>query len=322
MLELYRNINLFACPECGANLELNDNSLVCSMNHRFPIRDGVINFLPQQLSKITAGDAHFHNLVKQEWVEINQIDTLRNLYYHREIIDFLFQHSNIKTVILELGGGVGFDLELFIQRAPTFGAYIFSEIHQEMVMFARERIRDKRIIYCLIDAQHLPLHSVDVITMVASLHHLPKLPNVFTKISEIVKPGGYIVCGIEPNRGILGLSRKARETLERKEIIPTWNIPPGDEQTEGFQESDFYELAAANGLEIAYLEPVWFCCGFLHKGIELLYRALKFKKRPRLPFFLERTFIMIDKALLRIPCMRKYSFHYTVIFQKPFSSDQ
>lgn len=312
-------LSLFICPDCGSTLSLNSAEVSCAENHKFDVKDGIYNLLPHSLNPIMAGDAVYHNQLKEEWVEINQINTLRNLYYHGKILDFLYDKSNNKTVILELGGGVGFDLEFFLSKKPIFKDYIFSEIHHEMVLYVKNRIPDDRIIYCLADAAQQPVKNAGIVLMIATLHHLPDWQTALARVGEKVTPGGYIICGIEPNRLWLDLTDKAKNLLKRISSFKGRSGAPGDDQAEGFKIDEFRKFADLNGLQIESLTPIWFFCGFLHKSLEYLFKIFKLQKRLRVFAQMEKLLIAMDQIIFKLPFMEKMSFHYTVIFKKPLT---
>jgi ubiquinone/menaquinone biosynthesis C-methylase UbiE len=305
----------FICCECGGKLEENE-SLNCPNGHKFKITNGIYNLLPANANATTEAEAVYHDSVKEEWVELNQINTLRNLHYHEQIIKFIKEKSSPESTILELGGGVGFDLQLFINSAPDFKEYIFSEIHQNMTLFCKEHIRNDKVTFCNIDVLSLPLqnNSIDIVYMIAALHHFPDMESTFSRIRGIVKPNGYIICGIEPNRSMLALLKTLSGIFRKK--ITSGAHSAADEDAEGFTEADFEKFASRNNLKIVRLERIWFLCGFAHYGLEFIYRALKLKKRLRLPHFAERILIIIDKFLLKLPVCKRFSWHYSVYFQK------
>lgn len=304
------------CPECKNDLVNNNSKLSCSNNHAFYVKNGVFNLLPESLDKITGNDALYHADQKETWVEQNQIDTLRNLFFHKRIIRFISEKSNKKNNILEIGGGVGFDLELFLSSNVAFNRYVFSEISNEILSYVSKRINNNMITYCCIDAHSIPFkkEQFDFVYVIAAFHHFPELHKALKEIVRVTKENGFIVFGIEPNKrwvqfvsGMKGISRK---------ILPKKSHSPSDEQAEGFTSGDFKKFGIIYNLNLIKLEPVWFFCGFIQYGLEFLYRVFRLKKRIRLPFFFEKIFIYLDKYMFIIPGMKNLCWHYTAIYQK------
>lgn len=307
----------FICPKCKTALTEEEGWIICEKNHRFAVRDGIYDFLPENMNLITEADAAYHASIKDEWIDLNQIVTLRNIYYHLQIVDFVKNKSNSETNILEIGGGVGFDLGLLINRNPLFNNYIFSEISHEMTSYVKGIINDDKVIYCNIDARYLPFskNSLDIAYMIATLHHFPEIESTFYEIVQIVKPGGYIVCGIEPNKKLIHVCNLLKKPLKRLLGFHK-DSSLADEKAEGFDTNDFISLAMRHNLRIDHIEPVFFFCGFFHQILELVYRLWRLKKRLRLPLFFERILIKADLTLFRFSFFRKISWHYSVFFQK------
>ena len=85
----------------------------------------IVDLSPLEMSKDTKADAAYHASQRETWVEQAQIDSYRNLFYHEQVISQICLSTNLHTAILELGGGVGFDLNLFLEKQREFGCYVF-----------------------------------------------------------------------------------------------------------------------------------------------------------------------------------------------------
>lgn len=310
------------CPECKNDLISSGSKLSCSINHEFYVKNGILNLLPESLDKITCNDAQYHADQKETWVEQNQIDTLRNLFFHKRVIRFISEKSNEKSNILEIGGGAGFDLELFLNNNAVFCNYIFSEISENILSYVYKRINNNKITYCCIDGQNIPFKKdqFDFVYMIAALHHFPDIHKALKEIIRVTRENGFIVFGIEPNNRWFQFVPGAKRIL--KGILPQKSHSPADEQTLGFSSKDFKEIAVRYNIKLVKLESVWFLCGFIQYGLEFLYRIFRLKKRVRLPFFLEKIFIYSDRLLSCIPGIKNMCWHYTVIYQKKHHNDK
>lgn len=305
-----------SCPDCRKPMTLSEEAWNCSQGHTFPVRDGVADLLPSSVDETLRGDAVYHSDQREVWVDANQINTPRNLYFHREVVNFMAERSVSDSNLLELGGGVGFDLELFLSAQPQFGHYVFSEIAPGMVSYTRGRTLRPEIFYCCVDAHNIPFddETFDFVSMIATLHHFPDLERALQEIIRVLKPGGFLVCGVEPNRRWVELLARLRGLY--RPLLPKKEHSPADEQTDGFTAADLISLGQGQSLKLVRLTPVWFFSGFLHLGLEFLYRALHLKKRLRLPGFLEHALLGIDRALLSIPFLRGAAWHYTAVYEK------
>jgi len=62
--------------------------------------------------------------------------------------------------------------------------------------------------------------------------------------------------------------------------------------------------------------PVWFLLGFLHYGLEFLYRVLRLEKRLVIPICFEKMLIGIDEVIFKLPFCKRFAWNYTVVFRK------
>jgi SAM-dependent methyltransferase len=306
----------FICPECRAPLSALDSILVCDNEHTFPYRNGMYELLPRAVSALTAQEAKYHAEQKETWVEQNQLHAVRNLHFHQSFIKALAVRCGAASRILEIGGGVGFDLKLFLEANPEFDAYVFSEISDELVTFAASETRCSRVTFCTLDAQRVPFaeHQFDCVFMVAALHHFPNVTEILNEMVRVVKPGGLIGFGLEPSRWWLKLLRNMRWLI--RSVSPHKEHSAADEEATGLDFEDYQNLAERHHLKILWSEPVWLICGFVHYGLEFVYRILRLPKRVRLPVILERSLIKIDSGLLSIPGFRRLCWHRSVVYRK------
>lgn len=308
----------FICPECKTDLAIiNDRYLQCKNQHKFDIVDGVYNFLPVTMHPITQLDALYHNAVKENYIDMHQIETYKNLYYRWQIQDFIKQHSNDDTNILELGGGAGYDMQLFHKHKTNFKNYYFSEIGINQVRYVKNNIKDPRFIWCSIDGRAIPFtdQTLGIVYMMAALHHLPELDESLTEITRAIKPLGYMVCGYEPNR-LFSTYFKRLSKFSRRFLPTKGHSAADDEVAEGFTLESFQALAERHNLRLLHVEPIWLMCGFAHYGLEFIYRLLRLKKRIRLPNWIEKGLIALDCLIFKLPGFKHISWSYTAIFQK------
>lgn len=303
------------CPECGSRLTANA-ILGCNNGHEFRDHGGKWDLLPKSISKLTVEEGKYHEDQRTTWAEQNQIHAERNVVFHRSVVSLMAQLCSSRSHILELGGGIGFDLKLFLTMRHDFKVYVFSEVSMELVDFVQRETKSDRVLYCTIDAQRIPFENgqFDAVLMVAAFHHLPDMDAALSEIARVTKPGGLIAFGIEPNRWWLALVRRMRGLLRM--VLPKKDHSAADEEAPGLRRSDFERLAGKHGLRIQHFEPVWFLCGFIHYGLEFLYRIFRLKRRVQLPAAIQRLLIYLDIAILTIPGIREFSWHNSVVYQK------
>src|SRR3989338_5118487 len=169
------------CPECKNILTHNKEKLLCPNGHQFSIDNKIYNLLPKTISNLALSDAKYHEKQKDQWIDQHQINRPRSSYFHNRIVNYIAKNSNDQSSILELGGGVGFDLDLFLRERPIFKRYIFSEISMDLLCSVKQKHLDDRIVFFCIDAHSLPFRNnqFEFIFMIAAAHHFQNFRNAF-----------------------------------------------------------------------------------------------------------------------------------------------
>lgn len=306
----------FMCPECRSDLARVDDTMRCKNQHVFQVKDRCYDLLPKTVTSLTIEEGKYHADQRTTWADQNQIHTLRNVSFHTSFLQALVARSSKTERILELGGGVGYDLQQFLHVNPAFTTYVFSEVSAELINDTATSVSSDKIIFCTLDAQRIPFadDQFDCIFMVAAFHHLPDLDDALREIARVTKMGGVIGFGIEPNRWWLSLLKRSRWILRK--MLPQKDHSAADEEAPGLDRCDLVELATKHKLKILWLEPVWLLCGFVHYGLELLYRLFRLKRRIRLPQTIEWIFVATDRMLLSLPGIRRFGWHHSVVYQK------
>lgn len=304
------------CPECGGKLEKSGSHISCENKHNFNISNRVCNLLPSSMSGLTKKDALYHENLIGDWENQAQTGVFRNVYFHKEIAEFIFERSNNDSNILELAGGAGYDLRLFMSLNPDFCNYIFSEISGNMAEYAAGHTEDKRIQFFCIDAHNIPFadNQFDFIYTMSAFHHFNDMDKALKELIRVTKKQGYIIFGIEPNRFWFNLISRARGAVRK--ILPKKSHSSADDATEGFFLEELEALAGDYNLKLVCIEPVWFLCGFIHFGLDFLSKLFRLKKRMQIPVWLEKIFVLLDNRLSGCKILRRYSWHYTVIYQR------
>jgi ubiquinone/menaquinone biosynthesis C-methylase UbiE len=280
----------------------------------------VLNLLPKRMAEVTNLDAEYHAGVRDEWVELNQVDTERNKKFHEEALDELAAGLATTTVILELGSGVGYDAKRFLDRDVSFGCYIISEISPKLLDYARNNMGTVRaqgfVRYCCLDANHLLIadDQIDRLFAVATVHHFPHLDSALSEIDRVTKRGAKIIFAIEPNRLWSSLLVLCRPLYRR--LFASKSHSAADEEAEGFRRHDLETIGEKLNWTVQRIVPVWFFTGFMHLGMESLYRILRLKRRMRVPAIIEKMLLSLDALLFRVPYFDRLAWHYTVVFTK------
>jgi ubiquinone/menaquinone biosynthesis C-methylase UbiE len=283
--------------------------------------EGIIDLLPPSMAEVTRQDAEYHGEAREEWIELNQIETERNERFHAAALAEIAQGLTDESVVLELGAGVGYDAQRFLDLGAPFGCYLLSEITPRLLEYARSRLAGAhaadKVLYCCMDASNMRIADgqVDRVLAIATAHHFPDLDQTLTEIDRVTRPGARIVFAMEPNRLWSALLVALRPVYRR--LFSSKSHSAADEDAEGFRMQDFAAIAQKRNWTLRALRPAWLLAGFLHMGLELLYRLLRLKRRIKLPRPLERLILATDRALFAIPGMSRLAWHYSVVFEKP-----
>ncbi|GAB3305226.1 hypothetical protein GCM10027427_34100 [Pseudoclavibacter terrae] len=116
-----------------------------------------------------------------------------NIHYHHLILDAL--PPNAQTA-LDVGTGNGLLAAELHQRVP---AVIGLDPDAEALESAHGEDHDVTWIHDDVLTYPLPLASFDVVTSIATIHHLPNLDQTFSRFAELAAPGGMVA--------VVGLAR-------------------------------------------------------------------------------------------------------------------
>jgi ubiquinone/menaquinone biosynthesis C-methylase UbiE len=290
--------------------------LKCPNGHRFYVQNGVYRLLPASADALTLEDARYHGEQKDTWIEHNQMLSYRNVFFHRLVLAAIAERSRTTSRILEIGGGVGFDVQLFLEMKPSFETYVFSEVSDELAAVVAARYGSKHVVCCTVDAQNLPFPNeyFDCVFMIATFHHFHDPCRAMTELVRVIKPGGLLCLGIEPNR--LWMKALASTKGIWRRLLPKRSHSPADEEAQGLTMRDLYRISREHHLAVVSMEPVWLFCGFAHYGLEFLFRLFRLKQRIEVPLAFEKILVHLDRLLLALPGLKHFGWHFSVVYQK------
>lgn len=280
----------------------------------------IINWLPDKMEEVTHLDAEYHSSVREEWIDLNQINTERNNKFHNDALVELTKDLNKDAVILELGSGVGYDAKQFLKLGIPFGCYIVSEITPRLLEYSKKNLEPyvtgRTVLYCCLDANNLLISNdqVDAVFAIATMHHFPNVEKALAEIDRVIKPSAKIIFAMEPNKlwssVLIALKPFYRRLFSNKIHSAS------DEEAEGFDLHEFEVIGAKFQWQVQSVTPVWFFTGFLHNGLEFLYRLLRMGKRIKVPIVVEKLLIFVDTLFFGLPFCNRLAWHYTVVFRK------
>lgn len=140
---------------------------------------------------------------------------------------------NEKIKVLDIGTGTGFVPLVIGRYLKSEDIFICSDISANMLDICRRKVSKKKFNchfdYIKLDGQKIDLESnqFDFITLNSVLHHIPDIFPFFREVNRLLKIGGILIMGHEPNKNFVRnrfLFNNYRLTsliFQRKRIIPT-----------------------------------------------------------------------------------------------------
>lgn len=314
-----------ACPLCKGGLKnVSANQVEClSCKTVYPVDDGIPILLPPRLEEFKMLEAEFHSNTADEFTERAMKFSYRVSRYHEDYLR-CFLDCPKGAVVLEVSGGGGLEAVELKKMGLTV---IESDIAVGMVKRTRKRIADEgqdtHSVFVVCDAELLPCRdqSLDAVLIVGALHHLPSPERFFAAAKRALKPGGLLVVGFEPNRWLFFTVMPVLRFLGRM-LHPRRNINPGetsigDMETKGFAEADFESFLRAEGLKKVSLQRIWYLGGFVHYAVLYINSKRPVERLIDLPYALQRALVAFDDFLSRIPLLRRFCWHWTLVAQRP-----
>jgi len=318
-------LSYLACPLCKGNLKNTGTEQVECLFCKavYPLDDGIPILLPPQIEKFKMLEAEYHSNEADHFAERANKFSYRVSRYHEDYLT-CFRDYQKGAVVLEVSGGCGIEA----CRLKDMGLTVIeSDIAVGMVKRARKCAaydgQNGRSVFVVCDAELLPCQdqSLDAILIVAALHHLPSPERFFAAAKRALKPGGLLVIGFEPNRWPYYTVIPVLRFLSRM-LHPNRNISPGstsigDMETTGFIETDFERFLKAEGLKKVSLQRIWYLGGFVQFAVQYINKKRPVERMIDLPIALQRLLVACDNFLSRIPLLRRFCWHWTLVAQRP-----
>jgi ubiquinone/menaquinone biosynthesis C-methylase UbiE len=320
-------LSLLSCPLCKGSLKgVGVNQVEClSCKASYPVEDGIPILLPPTLDEFKVMEAEFHSKEADEFTERHMKHSYRVARYHDDYLKN-FLDCQKGAVVLEVGGGGGLEAVQLKNMGLTL---IESDISVGMVKRGRKRAKtagqDSASLFVVCDAEQLPCpdQSLDAILIVAALHHLPSPERFFKTAMHALKPGGLLVIGFEPNQWpyftVYPALRLLRRILHPRKSA-AGGVSIGDMASTGFTEADFERFLKAEGLKRVSLQRIWYIDGFTQLAMEHINRKRPVGQLIDLPDVLQRALVAFDDILSRVPVLRRFCWHWTLVAQRAFTN--
>ena len=260
----------------------------------------------------------FHNKHSSAYDAVHRLDSLREKYVCGDFLKWLSKLNN-DALVLEIGGGTG---HTAIQVAERGYHIVTSDISPDMLRVSREKFQRQGLTnfvdFAVVDGEKLPFvkEYFDCVMIVAAFHHLLNPRKCLSEIHRCLKPGGYLIIGVEPNYNYrrwihtLGSLKRAiiSERLLRRKPPSYSGASPADEISTGFKKRELLSLLSESGFTVVESHNLLYLLAindFISSIIGI-----------NLPAFMERAFMHADELIRRIPLIKEASRELSVLCQK------
>lgn len=271
----------------------------------------------KDMGELAHEEAHHHDEDDEDPFVVHQLHAWRNKFYHSIIKDYLTECPKDSN-LLEIGSGSGVDAESFLEDHNV----VLTDVSPDTLRRTHKRLGDKfdpkkhMLIAC--DGQHLPFanQQFDAAYMVATFHHFASPELGLSECYRVLKCGGKILLGVEPNKTYFKPMKWVQNILFRLSHTNTEHISKADQEMEGFSYNRLSNLLYNAGFHNVSIRPMWFLAGWLHYPSEFIYRAFRLKKRFTYPLWLEKFLVGLDELLFSIPGIKHLCWHWIVTANK------
>lgn len=273
----------------------------------------------KDMSELAHEEAEHHDHDEENPHVVHQLHAWRNVYYHREIWRAMWTIPK-GGVLLEIGAGSGFDAQHFIRDyhlvLTDVSPQTLNRLSTQLDSIQEVKLSEPLYVAC--DGEHLPFASAqfDAVYMVATFHHFEEYGRALAECTRVLKPGGLLLLGIEPNKTYFKPLKHIQKILYRLTHTDPHHISHADAKMEGFSKGQF-EIVFKNGnwtdIEI---RPMWFFAGWMHYMLEFIFRTFRLSKRIHVPRALEKGIVAFDELLFQIPGFSFFAWHWIVTAKK------
>ncbi len=313
---------ILCCPTCKGPLEEVSSALRCpDCEVSYSRHEGLWDLLPPGSSSLKLSERSHYTEKMDYYLRMHATWCGSPFYrhFHSSFLDELRRLPH-GSLILETGCGLGHDgLELLRSCYRVVETDIAPGQLSQARRLHEEGGYSGTSSHLLADAEHLPFApgSFDGAFMVASLHHLPDPLAALREMRRVLRPGGVLVIGTEPNNWqnytIYPLGKlllKLVRLFTHKPLGGEEMVSEADKLTEGFSRSQLEGLLREAGFARIELKPA----GYLSAAVFFL--STEFSQivgRDIRLFPLERAAIPLDEKLGGLPMLSRYPWHWNAV---------
>jgi ubiquinone/menaquinone biosynthesis C-methylase UbiE len=313
---------IIRCPTCKGLLEEVSSTLICAhCDVSYTQLDGMWDLLPSGVSDLKLSERSHYTERTDFYLHMHATWCGSPFYrhYHACFLDELriLPHGSL---ILETGCGLGHDgLELLRSGYRVVETDIApGQLAQARILHGESGFSGSSS-HLLADAEHLPFASgsFDGAFMVASLHHLPHPLEALREARRVLREGGILVLGTEPNNWqnytIYPLGKlllKVARSFMRDSVYGEEMVSEADQLTEGFSRRQLESLLRQAGFTCIECKPA----GYLSAAIFFFSTETShLSGRDMRLFPLEKAAIPLDELLGRLPLLSSYPWHWNAV---------
>lgn len=172
----------------------------------------------------------FHDLDAQQYEQRHpEIFVEEEARWKRLLDRFLLLPNDHPMTAVDLGTGTGFVGTMLVPRLRSGDAFICTDVSEAMLEVSKKNlealssgaaIRTHKLPGNDID---LPTGSADILTMNSVLHHVPDPAHCMSEAARVLRPGGLLFIGHEPNarfwrHPLLPLQRRVHRALSPRRL--------------------------------------------------------------------------------------------------------
>jgi ubiquinone/menaquinone biosynthesis C-methylase UbiE len=319
--------NRLICPDCFGKLSSADQTRIfCEQCRReFEIREGIPVLLPNELQEFKKIEKNYYEKHFSELgysFELVEMDWDKNTFGLLDFMKVIGAYPR-EVSILELGAGNG-QYSLILSKR-SFQNITVSDLSLKGLMAAQKYVEmnkpegpmGENPRFLVFDSEHIPFetNTFDIVFSVATLHHLPHAGIGIAEMVRCVKPGGLVIIAIEPNTWQYYLIRPIARILRIRLINKSKDsYSIGDEITHGFSMRKLKKFFLVHGLKVIKTQRVWYITGLIYYFLEFLKRI--FKVNIQFNSKIRQVTLKVDMVIEKIPLIRCFSFHNTIIGEK------
>ncbi len=148
----------------------------------------------------------FHDLEGEEYANAHPEIFEQEKQRWNSILSSCLASSTAQWTFLDVGSGTGFVGERLMSHMRTGDTFICADISAKMLQICADKftaLRPDVVLQTLkMSSETIPApnESVDVLTMNSVLHHMPDSHAFLLECARVLKPGGLLFIGHEPNK--------------------------------------------------------------------------------------------------------------------------